>query len=89
VKDPILILNEDVWAPRPVWTGGKSRPHGDLIPDQKINRADDETRPILLPEYSEINKRVRKYARCDKRAWADKVAHKSQLAAEINNSREP
>jgi hypothetical protein len=75
-------------GPRAGLEGGKSRPHGDLIPDQKINSVDDKTRPILLPEYSEINKRVRKYARCDKRAWADKLAHKTQLAAEINNSRE-
>ena len=55
---------------------------------QKINRADNTTRPILLAEYSEINKRIKRYARHDKRAWVDKLAHKPQLAAEINNSRE-
>ena len=32
-KDPIPILQEGGWAPGPVWTGGKSRPHRDLIPD--------------------------------------------------------
>jgi len=55
---------------------------------RKINSTDDTTRPNLLAEYSELNKRVKMYARRDKRAWADKLAHKAQLAAEINNSRE-
>ena len=32
-KDPVPILQEAGWAPRPVWTGGKSRPHRDWIPD--------------------------------------------------------
>ena len=32
-KDPVLILQEAGWAPGPVWTGGKSRPHRDSIPD--------------------------------------------------------
>ena len=27
-KDPVPILQEAGWAPRPVWTGGKSRPPG-------------------------------------------------------------
>jgi len=41
-----------------------------------------------LAEYSEIYKRVKRYARRDKRASADKLAHKAQLAAEANNLRE-
>ena len=32
-KDPVPILLEAGWAPRPVWTGGKSRPHRDSILD--------------------------------------------------------
>ena len=32
-KDPVPILQETGWAPGPVWTGGKSRPHRDSIPD--------------------------------------------------------
>jgi len=31
-KDPVPILQETGWAPGPVWTVGKSRPHRDLIP---------------------------------------------------------
>ena len=31
-KDPVPILQEAGWAPRPVWMGGKSRPHRDSIP---------------------------------------------------------
>ena len=42
-KDPVPILQEAGWAPGPVWTGGKSLPHRDSIPDrparsQSLNR---------------------------------------------------
>ena len=33
-KDPVPILQEAEWAPGPVWTGGKSRPLRDSIPDR-------------------------------------------------------
>ena len=33
-KDLVPILQEAGWAPGPVWTGGKSRPHRDSIPDR-------------------------------------------------------
>ena len=33
-KDPVPILQEAWLAPEPVWTGGKSRPHRDSIPDR-------------------------------------------------------
>ena len=33
-KYPIPILHEAGWVPEPVWTGGKSRPHRDSIPDR-------------------------------------------------------
>ena len=33
-KDPVPILQEAGWAPGPVWTGGKSRPHRDSTPDR-------------------------------------------------------
>jgi len=33
-KDPVPILQEAGWAPGPLWTGGKSRPHRDSIPDR-------------------------------------------------------
>jgi hypothetical protein len=58
------------------------------ITKQKINNANDEIKPTLLAEYSEINKRVTKYARRDKRTWADTLAHKAQLAADANNLKE-
>jgi len=31
--DPVPIFQETGWAPGPVWTGGKSRPYRDSIPD--------------------------------------------------------
>ena len=33
-KDPLPILQEAGWVPESVWTGGKSRPHRDSIPDR-------------------------------------------------------
>ena len=33
-KDPVPIVQEAVWALGPVWTGGKSHPHWDSIPDR-------------------------------------------------------
>ena len=33
-KDLVPILQEAGWAPGPVWTGGKSLPHRDSIPDR-------------------------------------------------------
>ena len=33
-KDSVPILQENGWAPGPVWTGGKSRPHRGSIPDR-------------------------------------------------------
>jgi len=33
-KEPVPIVQEGGWAPGPVWTGGKSRPHRKSIPDR-------------------------------------------------------
>ena len=33
-KEPVPILQEAGWTPGPVWTGGKSRPYQDSIPDR-------------------------------------------------------
>jgi len=33
-NDPVPILQEAGWVPGPVWMGGKSRPHRDVIPDR-------------------------------------------------------
>ena len=33
-KDPVPILQETGWAPGPVWTGGKTRPHRDSTRDR-------------------------------------------------------
>ena len=35
-KDPVPILQEAGWAPGPVWTGGRSPPHRDSIPDRPV-----------------------------------------------------
>jgi len=41
-KDPVTIVQEAQWVPGPVWTGGKSRPHRDSIPD----------RPAIVSRYT-------------------------------------
>ena len=33
-KESVPILQQAGWAPGPVWTGGKTRPHRDSIPDR-------------------------------------------------------
>jgi len=33
-KNPVPIVQEAGWAPGPVWTGVKSRPHRDSIPER-------------------------------------------------------
>ena len=33
-KDPVPFVQGAGWAPGPVWTGGKSRPHQKSIPDR-------------------------------------------------------
>ena len=35
-KDLVPILQEAGWAPGPVWTGGKSRPHWESIQDSRV-----------------------------------------------------
>ena len=37
-KEPVHILQEAGWASGPGWTGGKSRPHRDSIPDRPARR---------------------------------------------------
>ena len=46
-KDPVPILQEAGWAPGPVYTGGKSRPHRDSIPDRPARSS--VTIPTELP----------------------------------------
>ena len=36
-KDPVPILQQVGWAPGPVWTGGKSRPHRNSISDRRAH----------------------------------------------------
>jgi len=46
-KDPVPIVQETGWAPGPVCTGGKTRPHGDSIPDRPARSS--ITIPTVLP----------------------------------------
>jgi len=46
-KEPVPLLQEAGWAPGPVWTGGKSRPHRDSIPDRPA--CSSVAKPTELP----------------------------------------
>jgi len=46
-KDLVPIIQEAGWAPGPVWTGGKSRPYRDSIPDSPARSS--VAIPIELP----------------------------------------
>ena len=37
-ENTVPILREAGWAPEPAWTGGKSRPHRDSMPDRQARR---------------------------------------------------
>ena len=49
-EDPVSIVQEAGWAPEPIWTGGKSRPHRDSIPDRPAHSQSTwySTFPVLL-----------------------------------------
>jgi len=51
-KDPVPILQEAGWAPGPVWTGGKSRPHRDSIPDRPPRSSVTIPTELPGPRYS-------------------------------------
>ena len=46
-KDPVPIVQKAGWAPGSVWTGGKSRPHRDSIPERPARSS--VTVPTELP----------------------------------------
>ena len=63
-RDLVPILQEAGWAPEPVWTGGKSRPHEDSIPDRPARsqslyrlsypahpRCPEGSRKLRFPDY--------------------------------------
>ena len=37
-RDPLIIVQEAMWAPGQVWTGGISRTHRDSIPDRPARK---------------------------------------------------
>ena len=53
-KDQVPILQESGLAPGPVWTGGKSRPHRDSIPDRPARNqwsSPEGSRKLVFPDY--------------------------------------
>jgi len=56
-KDPVPILQVAGWAPGPVWTGGKSRPQRDSIPDRPA-RSQSLYRMSYRTHLSDINETI-------------------------------
>ena len=56
-KDLVHIVQEAGWGPGPVWRGGKSRPHRDLIPDRPARSS--VIIPTELPGPAEENKKLK------------------------------
>ena len=56
-KDPVPILQEAGWEPGPVWTGGKSRPHRDSIPERPDRSS--VAIPTELPGQHTIHRRTK------------------------------
>jgi len=52
-KDTVPILQEVAWAPRPVWTGRKSRPHRDSIVDRSARS--QSLYPLSYPAHHTMN----------------------------------
>jgi len=57
-KDLVPILQETGWAPGPDWTGGKSRPHRNSIPNRPARSQSQYQLPG--PPYDKISVEIRK-----------------------------
>ena len=57
-KDPVPTLQEAGWAPGPVWTGGKSLPHRDSIPDHSARSSVAVLTELPGPPYLNIGKKI-------------------------------
>ena len=55
-KDPVPILQEAGWAPGLVWTGGKSRPNRNSIPDRPARRSVAIPTELPGPLYEMVQK---------------------------------
>jgi len=55
-KDPVPILQETGLAPGQVWTGGKSRPHRDSIPDRPVPSSVAIPTELPGPRHSQYSK---------------------------------
>jgi len=62
-KTPVPISQEAGWAPRPVWTGSKSHPHRDSIPDRPARDLKNSPSPYF----------TNTFGRCLQRVFAPKI----------------
>ena len=59
-KDPVsIVLQEAGWAPGPVWTGGKSRPHRDSIPDRPVRSSVAIPTELPVPDIGGIKVKMK------------------------------
>ena len=64
-KDQVPIVQEAGWARGTVWTGGKSRPHRELIPDRPA-RSQSLHRLSYRAHKSQINRTMKQLTNCMK-----------------------
>jgi len=72
-KDPVPIIQKARWAPGSVWTGGKSRPHRDSIPDRPDRNS--VTIPTELPGLHYMTCGVKNIGPC-RQLQTKKVEHR-------------
>ena len=60
-KYSVPILQEAGWATGPVWTGGKSRPHRDSIPDRPACSSVAIPTELPGPQYNINNNNINKH----------------------------
>jgi len=58
-KELVPIVQEAGWAPGTVWTGGKSRPHRDSIPDRPARSAVAIKTELPGPDIYKVGLKVR------------------------------
>jgi len=82
-KDPVPILQEAGWAPGPAWTGGKSRPHRDSIPDRAAR-----TQSLYWLSYPEFYKSFRQmYYLMNEGSMSDRWGYSDpQVPKKLNHS---
>jgi len=84
-KDPVLILQDAGWAPGPVWTVGKSRPHPDSIPDHTARLSVAIPTELPSPQSTYCGITIFNNLPCRSTSWMnEKAQFKAELWRNLN-----